>query len=95
MGISRPPTWDVNARVSAVLREHEHPDMTEARLDAMRSAAKGVFATAMRERGTDPAKYELLVHVDELVGPMAFVLELDGRKRSWPLPAFQGWISQS
>ncbi len=95
MATSTPPNWDVSARVSAVLREHEHPDMTVQRLEAMTRAARETFAAAMRERGTDPDAFELVVHIDELVGPMAFVVELGGKKRSWPLPAFQGQISQS
>jgi len=89
------PSWDVNGQVSAVLREHEHPNMTDERLAAMKAAAQKVFAAAMNERGTDPDGYELLVHIDELVGPMAFVVERGGKKRQWPLPAFQGWLSQS
>jgi hypothetical protein len=64
-------------------------------LEAMTLAARETFATAMRERGTDPNAFELLVHIDELVGPMAFVAERDGKKRSWPLPVFQGHISRS
>jgi hypothetical protein len=87
--------WDVNARVQGALREHEHPDMTDARLAAMKGAAIAAFDAALRERGTDPAGFELLVHIDELVGPMAFVVELAGAHRRWPLPAFQGWLSRS
>jgi hypothetical protein len=95
MGVSIPPHCDVNARVQVVLREHEHPDTTDARLAAMKAAAITVFDTALRERGTDPAGFELLVHIDELVGPMAFVVELGGQQRRWPLPAFQGWLATS
>jgi hypothetical protein len=61
----------------------------------MKVAAQSVFATAMRERGTDPSGFELLVHVDELVGPMAFVVERGGAQRNWPLPAFQAWLSEN
>ena len=93
MGISVSPAWDVNARVQASLREHEHPNMTDERLATMKAAAQSVFAAAMRDRRTDPEPFELLVHVDELVGPMAFVVERGGAQRNWPLPAFQAWLS--
>jgi hypothetical protein len=73
MAVSIRPHWDVNARVQVALHEHEHPDMTEARLAATKAAAITIFDAALRERGTDPAGFELLVHIDELVGPMAFV----------------------
>jgi hypothetical protein len=86
---------DVNGRVSAVLKEHEHPQMTDARLAAMKAAAQKVFDAAMTERGTDPAGYELTVHIDELVGPMAFIAERTGKKRTWPLPAFQALLNKS
>ncbi|HTA89764.1 MAG TPA: hypothetical protein VK745_09325 [Polyangiaceae bacterium] len=69
--------------------------MTDARLAAMKAAAVAVFNAALRERGTDPTRFELLVHIDELVGPMAFVVELRDQQRRWPLPSFQGWLSQS
>jgi hypothetical protein len=93
MGISVPPAWDVNARVQASLHQHEHPNMTDERLATMKAAAQSAFAAAMRDRRTDPELFELLVHIDELVGPMAFVLERDGQQRHWPLPAFQAWLS--
>jgi hypothetical protein len=88
------PKWDVNARVDAVLREHEHPTMTDARLDAMKAAATAEFQAALRDRGTDPARFELIVHIDELVGPMAFVAE-PATKRDWPLPMFNAWLKRS
>jgi len=68
--------------------------MTDERQDTMKAAAQMVFAKAMNERGTDPNGFELIRHIDELVGPMAFVVERVGRKRQWPLAAFQGWLSQ-
>jgi hypothetical protein len=69
--------------------------MTDARLAAMKAAATVVFNATLYERGTDPAAFELLVHVDELVGPMAFVIERSGAQRRWPLPSFQAWLSKS
>lgn len=50
--------------------------MTDERLAAMKAAAQDVFSAALQERGTDPSRFELLLHVDELVGPMAFVVAL-------------------
>lgn len=93
MSTSRPRHADVNARVDAVLKEHEHPAMTDERLEAMRAAARAEFNAALRERGTDPDRFELLVHLDELVGPMAFVVER-ATKHDWPLPMFQKWLSR-
>jgi hypothetical protein len=90
-----PPNWNVNARVQAVLEEHEHPVMTEARLAAMKAAAKAEFDAALRDRGTDPSRFELIVHIDELIGPMAFVKEVDPEKRDWPLPMFNAWLKRS
>ena len=89
-----PPNWNVNARVQAVLEAHEHPVMTEHRLAAMKAAAKTEFEAALRDRGTDPSRFELIVHIDELVGPMAFVKET-GTKQDWPLPMFQAWLSRN
>jgi hypothetical protein len=89
-----PAKADVNARVQAVLQAHEHPHMTEPRLAAMKAAALAEFQAAMRDRGTDPDHFELLVHVDELVGPMAFVLE-PATGQDWPLPMFNHWLKQS
>jgi hypothetical protein len=89
-----PAKWDVNARVQAVLEAHEHPNMTDARLAAMKAAALAEFEAALRDRGTDPDRFELLVHVDELVGPMAFVRE-PATRRDWPLPMFQNWLGKS
>lgn len=43
--------------------------MTDARLAAMKAAARAEFQAALRGRGTDPACFELIVHIDELVGP--------------------------
>lgn len=89
------PKHDLDARVQAVLDEFEHPFMTDERLEAMQHAAQQEFERALRDRGTDPGGFELLVHIDELVGPMAFVAEVGGRKRQWPLPAFQAWLSEN
>src|SRR5262245_30070199 len=95
--LTRPSTdrSDILVRVHAVLRTHEHPNMTEERSEAMRAAAENEFRSALRDRGTDPERNKLLVHLDELVGPMAFVAEQSGERRTWPLPAFQVWISRS
>lgn len=93
MAISRPPRWNVSERVQAVLAEHEHPAMTEERLAAMKAAARAEFDSALRERGTDPERFELLVHIDELVGPMAFVVER-ATEQDWPLSVFHGWLSR-
>ena len=89
-----PPNWNVNARVQAVLEAHEHPVMNEARLTAMKSAAVAEFEAALRDRGTDPSRFELIVHIDDLVGPIAFVTER-GTKQEWPLPMFQAWLSRN
>lgn len=67
--------------------------MTEERLAAMKTAARAEFDAAMRDRGTDPERFDLLVHIDELVGPMAFVVE-QATKQDWPLSVFQGWLSR-
>jgi hypothetical protein len=94
MATSPPPHWNVSERVQAVLTEHDHPAMTDERLAAMKTAARAEFDAAMRERGTDPERFELLVHIDELVGPMAFVVERATRQ-DWPLPMFQAWLSRN
>lgn len=94
MSTSPPLNWNVNARVQAVLEAHEHPVMTEERLAAMKAAAKAEFEAALRDRGTDPGRFELVVHIDELVGPMAFVQER-ATKQDWPLPMFQAWLSRN
>lgn len=94
MSTSNPPSWDVNARVQAALEAHEHPSMTDERLAAMKAAALAEFQRALRDRGTDPNRFELIVHVDELVGPMAFVRE-PATGRDWPLPIFNHWLKQS
>jgi hypothetical protein len=36
-----------------------------------------------------------LVHVDELVSQMGFMVEQEGAQRGWPLPSFQAWFSKS
>ena len=69
--------------------------MDDERLEAMKRAAQDEFERALRDRGTDPTRFELSVHIDELVGPMAFVAEVNGRKRQWPLPAFQAFLSEN
>jgi hypothetical protein len=94
MGISKPPSWDVNARVQAVLEQHEHPHMTDARLDAMKAAALAEFRASLTECETNPDHFELLVHVDEIVGPIAFVLE-PATGQDWPLQVFQNWLKRS
>jgi hypothetical protein len=94
MSTSAPPSWNVNARVQAVLEAHEHPVMTEQRLAAMKTAAQAEFEAALRDRGTDPNRFELVVHIDDLVGPMAFVQE-SATKQDWPLPMFQAWLSRN
>jgi hypothetical protein len=48
---------------------------------------------SLMQRRTDPELFELLVHIDELVGPMAFVVERGGEQRHWLLPAFQVSLS--
>lgn len=68
--------------------------MTEQRLAAMKSAARAEFEAALRDRGTNPNRFELVVHIDELVGPMAFVQER-ATKQDWPLPMFQAWLNRS
>jgi len=94
MSTSVPPCWNVNARVQAVLEAHEHPVMTEQRLAAMKAAARAEFEAALHDRRTDPSRFELIVHIDELVGPMAFV---QGRatRQDWPLRMFQAWPNRS
>jgi hypothetical protein len=68
--------------------------MSEQRLAAMKTAARAEFDAALRDRGTDPNRFELIVHIDELVGPMAFVQEI-ATKQDWPLPMFQAWLSRN
>jgi hypothetical protein len=68
--------------------------MTEQRLAAMKTAAQAEFEAALRDRGTDPNRFELVVHIDDLVGPMAFVQE-SATKQDWPLPMFQAWLSRN
>jgi hypothetical protein len=69
--------------------------MNGDRLAAMRAAAKTEFEAALRDRGTDPSRFALVVHVDELVGPLALVTEEGPEKRDWPLPMFQAWLSRN
>jgi hypothetical protein len=88
------PKWDVNARVQAVLEAHEHPAMTDDRLAAMKATPCAEFEAALRDRATDPDRFQLIVHIDELVGPMAFVTE-PAAKRDWPLPMFNAWLKQN
>jgi len=88
------PKWDLNARVEAVLRAHEHPGMTDARLSAMRAAALAEFRAALRDCGTDPDRFKLTVHIEELVRPMAFVAE-PATGKDWPLATFNAWLKQS
>jgi hypothetical protein len=49
----------------------------------------------LRDRGTDPAGFDLAVRIDEATGATAFVLESGGKKRTWSLSEFQAWLSQS
>lgn len=63
--------WDVNARVEAVLREREHPKITDARLAAMKAAATAESRAALRDRDTDPSRFDVIVHIDEFSGSNA------------------------
>jgi hypothetical protein len=65
------------------------------RLPTMREVAHAEFQSALRDRGTDPAGFDLAVRIDEAAGAMAFVLESGGKKRTWSLSEFQAWLSQS
>lgn len=85
---------NVSARVRLVMREHEHPEMTPARVEAMGNAAKLTFADALDARGIDATQFELFIHLDELVGPMAFVARTDESAQSWTLAGFQVWLSR-
>jgi hypothetical protein len=68
--------------------------MTDDRLAAMKAAACAELEAALRDRGTDPNRFELIVNIDELVGPMAFVTE-PAAKRDWRLPMFNAWLKQN
>lgn len=48
------------------------------------------FVTALWSRGIEPSDYQLVVHVDEVVGPMCFVRGPDGG--SWTLAEFDASI---
>lgn len=78
-----------------MLDAHESPTMSAERLEVMRDAAQAKFSRALVDRGTEPSRFRLVVHIDELVGPMAFVVELADRCREWSLPAFQAWLGEN
>jgi hypothetical protein len=86
---------DIHARVEAVLRAIMRVRMLGDRLPTMREVAHAEFQSALRDRGTDPAGFDLAVRIDEAAGAMAFVLESGGKKRTWSLSEFQAWLSQS
>jgi hypothetical protein len=85
----------VPARVEAVLRAIMRVRMLGDRLPTMREVAHAEFQSALRDRGTDPAGFDLAVRIDEATGATAFVLESGGKKRTWSLSEFQAWLSQS
>ncbi len=59
--------------------------------DGMKEAAQLALETALQTASINPAGYEVIVHDDELVGPMVFVVLPDGS--SCPLPALEAKLT--
>ncbi len=62
-------------------------DARESDRPAMQQAASAAFREALVQAGGEPDRYKVVVHLDELVGPMVFVQRDDGR--TWPIDGFR------